>query len=128
MSQNYPTTVNRPDLQTKDGHPVGVQYPGGDFVDQTTGQIIQPSETHTKFAGSSGGSSSGGNTSSNNPSSNNPSNNNGGGNDSNNSGSGTDDSDGGGFFSSLADAIFNSCKCLFALKTVFTNSRHVQKQ
>jgi hypothetical protein len=65
-TMSYPTTVDRPDLQTADGHPVGVQYPGGDFVDKTTGQVISTSDTHTvssdstHFSGYDGGGDGGG--------------------------------------------------------------------
>ncbi|KAK8920154.1 hypothetical protein VCV18_008989 [Metarhizium anisopliae] len=44
---SYPTSKDCPDLQTADGHAVGINYPGGDYIDKTTNQRINTSETHT---------------------------------------------------------------------------------
>jgi hypothetical protein len=50
----YPTSQDRPDLTTGDGHTVGIDRNAGcGFVDTTTGQPINTSDTHTKFGGSS---------------------------------------------------------------------------
>lgn len=48
----YPTSVDRPDLTTRDGHTVGVDNNNGStYVDTTTGHPINDSDVHTRFSG-----------------------------------------------------------------------------
>lgn len=50
----YPTSVDRPDLTTSDGHTVGIdRNAGSGWVDTTTNNPIKDSDVHTRFSGAS---------------------------------------------------------------------------
>jgi hypothetical protein len=50
---SYSGSVDHPELETKSGHDVCVDYGvgGGSYVDKSNGDVLATSDTHTKFSG-----------------------------------------------------------------------------